>query len=141
MTTKDNATKELSRVARDYFGFKALVGAMAIGVALPYFIPISLPALIAWLFLYKESLARYGKRGVVLYYLAPTLMVIGAGLGFIGAEWRWAMSMIFVFSIFPLLPIREPSRPSDLWKEQERTTRNLDNSISELNKGPGSENK
>ena len=110
MTAKDNGPKELPKVARDYFGFKALVGAMAMGVMLPYFIPISLPALVAWLLLHKDSLARYGKRGVVLYYIAPTLAVIGTGLGFISAEWRLAMSIIFVFTTFPLLPIREPSR-------------------------------
>lgn len=130
MTEKDNAPKELSRVARDYFGFKALVGAMAIGVAIPYFIPVSLPAVAAWVLLYRESLARYGKRGIVLYYLAPVLSVIGTGLGFLSAEWRWAMSMIFVFSTFPLLPIREPSGPTELW-ENEKSEK--------CDKGPSSE--
>ncbi len=110
--------KELSKVARDYFGFKALVGAMAMGVAIPYFIPVSLPVLVAWVFLYKESLARYGTRGKVLYYLAPILAVIGAVVGFIGVEWRWAMSIIFVFSTFPFLPIREPSGQTKLWEDE-----------------------
>jgi len=114
MTEKENAPKKLSRVARDYFGLKALVGAMAIGVAIPYFFPVSLPAVVAWLLLYRESLSGYGKRGTLLYYLAPTLAVIGTGLGFISAQWRWAMSMIFVFSMLPMVLF--VTKPSELWE-------------------------
>lgn len=116
MTENDNTIKELSRVARDYFGFKALVGAMAIGVAIPYFIPVSLPAVVAWLFLYRKSLSGYGKRGALLYYLAPMLAVIGTGLGFFSSQWRWAMSMIFVFSMFPM--VLYVTKPSELWENE-----------------------
>lgn len=118
MTKRERPTKELSRVARDYFGFKALAGTMGAATLLPYFIPFSLPAVVAWIFLYKRDLARYGKRGIVLYYLAPAFALIGGGLAFLGAEWRLTMSTIYYISIFSLLPIREPSRPAELWNDE-----------------------
>lgn len=109
--TGEGKPKELSKVARDYFGFKALAGTMGAATLLPYFIPLSLPAVVAWIFIYKQDLARYGKRGIVLYYLAPTLALAGAGIAFLGAEWRLAMSTIYYISVFSLLPIREPKNP------------------------------
>mgnify|MGYP006864925679 CR=1 FL=1 len=110
MTGKDKP-RELSKVARDYFGFKALAGTMGAATLLPYFIPLSLPAVVAWIFIYKQDLACYGKRGLMLYYFAPTLALVGAGVAFLGAEWRLAMSTVYYVSVFSLLPIREPSRP------------------------------
>jgi len=116
MTKKDSPPKELSKVARDYFGFKSLVGAMGAATLLPYFIPISLPAVVAWLLFCKRSLARYGKRGIVLYYLAPTFALIGAGLAFLGAEWRLAMSSAYFISILPL--VLYATHPTELWENE-----------------------
>lgn len=116
MTEKGYVPRELSKAARDYFGFKALVGAMGAATLFPYFIPISFPAIVAWLFLYKLSLARYGKSGVTLYYFAPTLALIGAGLGFVSDEWRLAMAATYFVLILPL--VLYVTRPAKLWTDE-----------------------
>lgn len=82
---------------------KALAGAMVTAIAHPYFIPISFPAVIAWFLFCKQILMQYEKSGMILYYLAPILALIGSILGFLGPEWRWSISMIYILLVFPLV--------------------------------------
>lgn len=103
MTKKENDPDKLSPMARDFFGFKGSVGLLGAVTILPYFLLLSLIGLVLWHFNDKRDLMQYGRMGKILYYLAPSMALIGLILGFLGPKWRLAMGLTYYSLMFPFV--------------------------------------
>ena len=100
MSDQEEYTKTGSSKVLDIYIYSALVNAMGMTMFLPLFLLLSLPALIAWLFLAKGSFAvRGGRLGKMLYYLAPMWVVTGSILWFVYPKWTLVVGIPYFFVI------------------------------------------